>query len=59
MSKPVNENYEHDDCPKCGTPSVPYEGVPDQSFRGCENCGHEWFEDLTLPPYKADKQPAT
>ena len=31
----IVEHYEHDDCPKCGKPSVPYEGVPDQTLRGC------------------------
>lgn len=59
MSQKVQENYEHDDCPECGTPSVPFEGVPDQSFRGCEKCGHEWFEDLTAPPHRAKEPQAT
>lgn len=42
----MNEHFEHDDCPECGEPSVPLEKVPDQSLRGCPDCGHAWFEDL-------------
>jgi predicted nucleic acid-binding Zn-ribbon protein len=47
-----NEEFEHDDCPKCGTPSVPFEGVPNQSLRGCPNCGHDWWENLNELPKK-------
>ena len=47
-----NEEFEHDDCPKCGIPSEPAEDVTDQSLRSCPKCGHEWFEDLSLPPQK-------
>lgn len=48
----TTEHYEHDDCPLCGTPSVPFEGVSDQSLRGCPNpwCLHGWREDLTAKP---------
>lgn len=54
--KRVVEQVEHDDCPNCGTPSIPAEGVPDQSLRGCEDCGEMWFEDLNEPPRKAVKK---
>jgi len=46
----TNENFEHDDCPVCGSPSEPLEGVPDQQLRACPMCGYEWWEDLTTPP---------
>lgn len=46
------EHFDHDDCPECGTPSVPFEGVPDQQLRGCPNCEYEWWEDFSLPPQK-------
>lgn len=45
----VLEHFEHDACPGCGRPSVPLEGVPDQSGHGCGVCGREWFEDLNRP----------
>lgn len=47
---PVQEHFEHDDCPKCGTKSVPYERVPDQALRGCPKCEHQWWEDFERPP---------
>lgn len=48
---PINfEAFPHDNCPKCGTPSVPGEKVPDQSLRYCVSCEHQWFEDLDRPP---------
>ena len=47
---PPKEHFEHDVCPKCGGPSVPFEGVADQAFRGCRSCDHEWFENLNEPP---------
>lgn len=50
---PVVETYEHDECPKCGTESVPAERVADQSLRGCPNCEHTWFEDLNRDPHKS------
>ena len=50
----MKEHFEHDDCCKCGIPSVPAEGVPDQTLRGCTKCGDVWFEDLGEPPYKAE-----
>lgn len=45
------EDFEHDVCPKCGEPSLPAEGVRDQSLCVCSNewCLHEFFEDLTRP----------
>lgn len=55
MTKPekkVQEHYKHDDCQNCGTPSVPAEDVPDQSLRGCPNCGRTWFEDLSSQPQR-------
>lgn len=45
----IDEEYEHDDCPECGTPSEPAEDVPDQALRGCPQCDHVWFEDLSQP----------
>jgi hypothetical protein len=45
----VTEHFEHDTCPGCGKPSIPLEGVPDQSGRGCGQCGREWVEDLSRP----------
>ena len=45
----VREYFAHDVCPGCGKPSIPLEGVPDQSGRYCGVCGHEWFEDLSRP----------
>lgn len=50
------EHFLHDDCPKCGTPSVPVEKVPDQALRGCPECLETWVEDLTKPP-KRSAQP--
>ncbi len=50
------EHFDHDDCPECGTPSVPAEGVPDQTFRACPKCHHTWAEDLSSPPKKATKE---
>lgn len=44
------ERFPHDQCPKCGAASVPFEGIPDQSLRGCPECEHSWFEDLNKPP---------
>lgn len=55
----MSERYPHDVCPKCGAPSVPFEGVPDQSLRGCLVCSHEWFEDLTRPATRPATSPAT
>jgi hypothetical protein len=43
------EHFPHDVCPGCGKPSIPLEGVPDQTGRGCGQCGREWFEDLSKP----------
>jgi predicted nucleic acid-binding Zn-ribbon protein len=54
MSK---EEFEHDDCPKCGTASVPGEGVRDQALRGCPKCGEVWFEDLDVSPRKGAWNP--
>jgi len=51
-SKPtatIKEYFPHDICPGCSKPSIPLEGVPDQSGRGCCQCGREWFEDLSRP----------
>ena len=45
----VKEHFPHDVCPGCGKPSVPLEGVPDQTGRGCGQCGREWVEDLSRP----------
>ena len=45
----VKEYFPHDVCPGCGKPSVPLEGVPDQTGRGCGQCGREWFEDMSRP----------
>lgn len=47
------ERFTHDVCPNCSTPSVPAEGVPDQTLRGCPKCGHGWSEDLGSPPAEA------
>lgn len=49
MNPQTKEHYPHDICPKCGSVSVPYEGVPDQSLRGCPECKHTWSEDLDRP----------
>lgn len=49
----VVEHHQHDVCPRCGTPSVPFDGVPDQALRGCEKCDHEWVENLDEPPITA------
>jgi len=48
------EKFDHDDCPRCGTPSVPAEAVTDQTLRGCPNpdCGIVWFENLDEAPKK-------
>ena len=43
------EYFAHDVCPGCGRASLPLEGVPDQSGRGCGQCGREWVEDLDRP----------
>jgi hypothetical protein len=51
----VVEHFAHDVCPGCGNPSTPLEGVPDQSGRGCGQCGREWFEDLGLPAMKVSE----
>lgn len=48
--KDYTEYFDHDDCPKCGKPIFPLEGVPDQTLRGCENCEHVWWEDLNSLP---------
>lgn len=45
------EHYDHDDCPACGCPSVPFEGVQDQALRGCPRCNHEWWEQFDRAPY--------
>ena len=45
----IKEHFPHDFCPECGKLSIPLEGVPDQSGRGCGQCGREWFEDLSRP----------
>ena len=45
----TKEHFPHDVCPGCGKPSIPLEGVPDQTGRGCGQCGLEWFEDLSKP----------
>jgi hypothetical protein len=47
--KEVKEHFHHDDCPKCGTMSVPFEGVPDQALRSCPKCEHQWVENLDEP----------
>ena len=49
----IKEYFPHDICPGCGKPSVPLEGVPDQSGRGCGQCGREWFEDMSRPAQTA------
>lgn len=41
----VDENYGHDECPRCHIASVPAEGVPDQELRGCPRCHETWVED--------------
>jgi ribosomal protein L37AE/L43A len=51
---PMIEEFEHDDCPQCTTPSVPAEDIKDQTFRSCPKCGHEWYEDLYTPAKKKD-----
>jgi hypothetical protein len=51
----ASERFEHDVCPKCGAESQPAEDVPDQSFRDCPNCCHQWFEDLENPPHRSLK----
>lgn len=48
----VQEEFDHDDCPKCGTPSVPGENVSDQALRYCPKCHHDWFEDFNRAPKK-------
>ena len=48
----IKEHFPHDVCPECGAASVPLEGVPDQSGRGCPMCEMEWFEDLSKTPAK-------
>jgi hypothetical protein len=53
MAGTVKEYFPHDVCPGCGKPSVPLEGVPDQSGRGCGQCGREWFEDMSRPEQTA------
>ena len=50
--KAVKEQFTHDVCSRCQTPSVPAESVPDQSLRNCPACGVSWFEDLSSPPLK-------
>ncbi|MGB9407634.1 MAG: hypothetical protein WCA89_08860 [Terracidiphilus sp.] len=45
----TKEHFPHDVCPGCSKPSIPLEGVPDQSGRGCGACGRERFEDLSKP----------
>jgi hypothetical protein len=47
------EHFKHDACPECGAASLPAEKVPDQTLRGCPNCGHTWFEDLNSAPLEA------
>jgi hypothetical protein len=49
----MQEHFDHDDCPECGGPSTPAEGVPDQMLRGCAECGEVWCEDLSEPVRKA------
>jgi hypothetical protein len=34
----------------------PQEHVPDQTLRGCPNCGHTWFEDLNSAPLGAGSE---
>lgn len=41
-----NEHFDHEDCPECGSVSVPCEHIPDQTLRGCPKCEHTWFENL-------------
>lgn len=53
-SETIVEQFLHDTCPECGEPSVPLENVPDQSLRGCSNCDHSFWEDLTLPVRKTE-----
>lgn len=48
----TNEHFRHDVCPKCGQPYVPAEKVPDQTLRGCRECGEVWTEDLSRTPTK-------
>lgn len=50
MSDGPAEHFPHDVCPKCTTPSVPAEKVPDQALRGCPKCEHVWMEDLSQAP---------
>lgn len=47
--KPIPEKHFHDVCPKCGSPSVPAEKVPDQTLRGCLKCLETFTEDLDRP----------
>ena len=53
----LTEHFQHDICPGCGKPSIPLEGTPDQSRRGCGQCGREWFEDLSKAPTRATAKP--
>lgn len=55
----VAEHLPHDECHKCGQASVPAEGVPDQTLRGCPQCEDTWLEDLNAPPYRKPKTSPT
>ncbi len=39
-----NFHFEHENCPECEANSVPAEAVLEQALRGCNECGHVWFE---------------
>lgn len=53
----IAEHFPHDVCPECGSSSVPVEGVPDQTLRGCPKCHHTWTESLSRPATKAKHTP--
>jgi uncharacterized Zn finger protein len=40
----MTEHFEHENCPECEANSVPAEAVLEQALRGCNECGHVWFE---------------
>ena len=45
---PVLETCRHERCRQCGSPSVPLEGLADQSLRECPGCGEAWYEEQFL-----------